>query len=705
MIQAINAIATSEQPLPARVGRIRGRSEQAVLLAMCDAVARGDLDAARAWRVQLVLPRGVSAKEGSQLLQTLGSDPSRRGDAVRLLARESITWHNTQVRQLLDQAQRATQRDIAMPGRLLEQLAEAVTLADLPPEVCLAAGIDARPLTNNDNALSPWLTLQLPISTSVWQEQFASVHALRMEVESTLPSLLTEQEKERRQRLLLKLVMLVPREYAAGVRDGKITVPMEYREAVSFTAQARQLVGELAPLWLSGDTNNARRSAMDQLEEHLATADDRIAAKDDSDLVQQAMHAARDVLQDDLGITLARSGTTADIVDEIMLQTRSLLAQSFAAATNGNYRQAESLRLEAYTTYDPELEARLMPRDPQLATDIESLLLDGLDQPGVKMLLDQRANSPELEAAYVRVTDALDRAASLLKSAVTPTAAAINAGSIVLREGLEGLLVLVAIFAGLRGDENRPHRRMIWLGVALSGVATLITVILSRTLITSLIQYGEIIEALVALLAIGVLLLITNWLFHQIYWRQWVTTLKHHAGEGESAWQLVSVGFLMGYREGFETVLFLQSLLLDVGYKPVGIGVGIGLLLLVALGFAALKLGMKLPYFKLLMATALLIGIVLITFVGGGVRTMQTVGWLSVHKIAPVSFPAWVGRWLGVYNSWETVIGQVLIAGIVLGTWRVSRWKSRRISAQRRRQWDKTSAPDELPQPATPCSQ
>src|SRR6201999_3611435 len=116
-------------------------------------------------------------------------------------------------------------------------------------------------------------------------------------------------------------------------------------------------------------------------------------------------------------------------------------------------------------TYDPDLEARLMPRDPQLASDIEHLLLDGLDQPGVKALLDRRIAGPELEASYGRVTTALDKATALLKSGVSPGAAAFNAGSIVLREGLEGLLVIVAIVAGLRGDENKRKRHLIWYGV------------------------------------------------------------------------------------------------------------------------------------------------------------------------------------------------------------------------------------------------
>ena len=179
------------------------------------------------------------------------------------------------------------------------------------------------------------------------------------------------------------------------------------------------------------------------------------------------------------------------------------------------------------------------------------------------------------------------------------------------------------------------------------------------------------------------LLLITNWLFHQIYWRQWVSTLRNQAEEGESAWQLVTVGFLIGYREGFEAVLFLESLVMDAGGGPVAIGVAVGVTILISLTVAALVAGLKLPYFKLLLGTAALIGVVLVSFVGTASRSMQTVGWLPVHQLVAASWPAWLGKWFGVYNSWETVAFQIGAALLVLGTWRVSRWRAKRAAAKR----------------------
>jgi high-affinity iron transporter len=674
------------------------------VLELADAVRAGDIPRAQLWRARLMKPRGASSAPGALVLQTLRGGSGRQTDAARELVREAITWQTTRARQLLDEAVRSTQRDIKMSGRLCERLAEARILADLPAPLRDAAGISppTQTLTSAD------LQAQLAsLAQRPWDQLQPEVEVLRRSVESGLPSLLTDAERSRRERLLLKLVALVPREYASGVRDGEVTVPLEYREAVAFIAQAKQLAGELAPLWLAGDGPEveSRRQGVETLDATFSQADALIARKAAPADVQKTLAVATAALEGPLGISTRRSGSTAEIVEETLLETRSLLNSSLAAAIAGRWGEAEQLRLEAYTTFDPDVEARLMPRDPQLATDIERLLLDGVESPGVKSLLDRREGGPELEAAYARVSAAMDRAGALLKSGVDPRAAAINAGSIVLREGLEGLLVIVAILAGLRGDCNRRRRQLIWLGVVAAAAATGITYILSQTLLARLHAYAELIEAVTALLAIGVLLLITNWLFHQIYWNQWVSSLKTQAVDGENPWQLISVGFLIGYREGFETVLFLQSLVMDVGGGPVGIGVGVALLILVSLGFAALVLGLKLPYLKMLMLTALLIGVVLVAFVGNGVRAMQTVGWLPVHRLAPTSLPFWTGQWLGIYNTWETVIGQVATTLVVLGTWRISRWKAKRASAAKRLVRAKLAETCAVPADATSCAQ
>ena len=78
----------------------------------------------------------------------------------------------------------------------------------------------------------------------------ATVAAWRERVEATLPNLLTPTDVTRLQRLLARFIDVVPREYRdAGVQDGKIVIPLEYKQAVQFTQQAQSLVNELAPVW------------------------------------------------------------------------------------------------------------------------------------------------------------------------------------------------------------------------------------------------------------------------------------------------------------------------------------------------------------------------------------------------------------------------------------------------------------------------
>ena len=71
----------------------------------------------------------------------------------------------------------------------------------------------------------------------------------RLALEQIYPNLLSAEDVQRRERILLKLLRLVPKEYQAGVREGEIVVPLEYRHAKRFTIQSEQIVNELMPVW------------------------------------------------------------------------------------------------------------------------------------------------------------------------------------------------------------------------------------------------------------------------------------------------------------------------------------------------------------------------------------------------------------------------------------------------------------------------
>jgi high-affinity iron transporter len=253
-----------------------------------------------------------------------------------------------------------------------------------------------------------------------------------------------------------------------------------------------------------------------------------------------------------------------------------------------------------------------------------------------------------------------------------------NSAIIVFREGLEAVLILAAVTAPLLGS-RRTLKRPVGIGVAVAFVAAVGTWFLAQAILAQFSQYADQLQAITGLLAIAVLLVIMNWFFHRIYWTRWIGSrnaqrkrvLAREAETGLVTGQVVGLlllGFTSVYREGFEVVLFLQNLQLQAGTATVLQGVAIGLAGTAAVGVATFKLQRRLPYKRMLVATGLLLGLVLVVMVGGSARTMQDLGWLSSTPTG-VAFPDWWARWFEVVPTWETVGAQALAAALVVGSY------------------------------------
>ena len=329
-----------------------------------------------------------------------------------------------------------------------------------------------------------------------------------------------------------------------------------------------------------------------------------------------------------------------------------------AAAATGDWKQAESARLEAYGVFELGPEQRLRGLAPALFQEVEGYFWYGAGgHDGLVQLLGRRAAAEEIAATRAALDDALERSERRIGSGPqSDVSVATNAAIIVFREGLEAVLILAALMASLVGSK-RHFRRPLLAGVGLALVASALTWVVAQTLLTSLAAYGEKLEALVSLVAIGVLLLILNWFYHRVYWQENLQSLHQKkrrvlAGAGLSlaAAQvvgLVLLGFSSVYREGFETVLFLQAMTLEAGSVTVLEGVALGLAAVVAVFVLVIALERRLPHKKMLMATGLLITWVLVVMVGTTVQTLQKVGWIGVTPIDGLELPYWTGLWLG----------------------------------------------------------
>jgi high-affinity iron transporter len=249
----------------------------------------------------------------------------------------------------------------------------------------------------------------------------------------------------------------------------------------------------------------------------------------------------------------------------------------------------------------------------------------------------------------------------------------VNSAIIVFREGLEAVLIFAAVTASFLGA-NKARRRPVVAGAAVAFLGTVVTWFAVQALLDAASPLGPRLEAITGFIAIVVLLVVLNWFVHKVYWSEWIG--RHHrrrrkllASSGMAATAgLVALGFTSVYREGFETVLFLQSLELKAGSATVLEGVAIGLAGTAAVGAAVFWLHHKLPYKRMLVLTGVLVGAVLVVMTGGTALTFMDLGWLPRHE-TPFTFPDWVGAWFEVYSYWETIGAQFFAGLFVVGSY------------------------------------
>ncbi len=265
-------------------------------------------------------------------------------------------------------------------------------------------------------------------------------------------------------------------------------------------------------------------------------------------------------------------------------------------------------------------------------------------------------------------------------------AAILDTSILVFREGLESILVLAAITAGLSRKQT-GQASPIFLGACLGFVATLITWFIVRGIVDDISQKVSYLtlQALTGLIAVIVLLIVMNWFFHKLYWSGWIVVhnrrkkeILESAGKGTAPglvfWGLVLLGLTSVYREGFEVVLFLQSYYLKLGGWTVLYGSLLGLALTLIVAVITFLLHQRMPYRKMLIITGVLLGAVLLVMIGEEAYEMQQANWLpttTIHSLEAY-MPDWTGVWFSLYPTVETIVAQVLAALLVVGSYFLS---------------------------------
>lgn len=350
------------------------------------------------------------------------------------------------------------------------------------------------------------------------------------------------------------------------------------------------------------------------------------------------------------------------VADDIKLATDNILK-------NYDKMPKEALIDELQSTYLDIFEASGMENkigavDSTLKLNIESLFTHGV------ALIKSGADKKELKENFDKLNTLL--VGSLDKvSNTSPLFLFLAAFGILLREGLEALIIVVAIVSYLiqSGNKNRLNiaYSALFTGVFLSFVTAFLIYYFFRAYAG---QFRELLEGITFLIAVVLLIYVGFWMLHKARDKKWATALKTGAMDAiskNSAKTLWITVFLAVFREGAETVLFYQALLFDAStsadFSAIFAGLGVAMIVLIALYFLLKAGAVRIPIKLFFKVTSYVIFYMCFVFTGKGIAELIEGKIITPTLITQEFKPI---TWLGVYPYYETLIPQFLVLIILI---------------------------------------
>lgn len=349
--------------------------------------------------------------------------------------------------------------------------------------------------------------------------------------------------------------------------------------------------------------------------------------------------------------------TTAD--DRSLVLAGSLLQDSVDAYAKGDAQEARRLALAAYLDGVEPVEPMLAARDPALLGELEAVMAV------LREKISTQAAIAEVNAQHRIVQGVMERAdARLDASQGTGVAAFVGSFTILLREGLEALLIVIGMIAFLRKAERKdalPYVHAGWIGALVAGA---LTWVVATYLIGISGANREITEGLSSLLAAVVLLSVGVWMHQKSlagHWQAYLRQKMSAAMSRKSAVFLFLLAFIAVYREVFETILFFAAMWNDQSSGAIMFGLLAGSAALAIVAFWLLRISSRLPIAQFFRVSSMMIAILAIVLVGKGVAALQEAGWISESVLAAPRI-----EWLGIYPTWQVVMSQLLVAAAAL---------------------------------------
>ncbi len=313
----------------------------------------------------------------------------------------------------------------------------------------------------------------------------------------------------------------------------------------------------------------------------------------------------------------------------------------------------------------------------------DSMVLDGMaeiedpDSVGLAIYTDTQVPRPQLASVPAQ------QAAPAQTETPAPSAAPkapvnrdwltfVTAFGLLVREGLEAILVIAAIVAYLIKTGNKHMLKGVYLG---SFAAILASIVLAWALETMLGEQSgvarELLEGWTMFLAVAVLFYVSNWMLSKadtIAWENYISGKVQQSIDSKSQWTLIFAAFIAVMREGAELILFYSAAFTGGMSNPtyIAYGIGAGILVLVIVWVCFRYFSVRLPLRAFFMFTSVLLFLMCISFMGKGVVELTEADVISGRTVIP-AMKGFSIEILSIYDRAETLIPQIML--VIAAVW------------------------------------
>lgn len=333
---------------------------------------------------------------------------------------------------------------------------------------------------------------------------------------------------------------------------------------------------------------------------------------------------------------------------------RDRLQESLTAYRRGDAASAGRLALASYLDGFEPIEPVLAAHNASLLARVEEVMGTYRATMARGAPVDEVADQAALIGQLYDETEA-----TIAPSESDGATMFLGSFTILLREGVEALLIVVAIIAFLRKAERKellPYVHAGWVGALLAGVGT-------WAVATRLIEISgasrEMTEGVSSVFAAVVLLGVGLWMHNKSLAGRWQLYLNEKLSGAlttRSAWFLGSLSFIAVYREVFETILFYAALWSQGHHGAIAFGLVAASVALAAIAWLLLSASRRLPIAQFFSVSSLLVAVLAFVLIGKGIHGLQEAG---VVGLSLLSVPR--VDWLAIYPNLQSVLAQCAV--------------------------------------------